>query len=72
MPHGLGDLSGCRRLRFDIEGERSDRFRIIYRLRPDDARPDAVEVIAIGPRGGHAAYKTAAARLLVEDGEGSD
>ncbi|MGH9164427.1 MAG: hypothetical protein ACRDZW_02795 [Acidimicrobiales bacterium] len=66
-----GDLSGCRRLRFDIEGERPHRFRIVYRLRRDDTAPDAVEVIAIGPRGGHAAYQAAVARLLEDGEEGS-
>lgn len=61
--HVSGDLSGCRRLRFDVPGRRPQRFRIIYRLLPDDQEPDTVEVIAVGPRGGHAAYQAAAARL---------
>lgn len=58
-----GDLSGCRRLRFDLPGQRPQRFRIIYRHQPDDTAPTTVEVIAIGPRGGHAAYQAAVARL---------
>jgi hypothetical protein len=61
--HVSGDLSGCRRLRFDVPGQRPERFRIVYRLLPDDRKPDTVEVIAVGPRGGHAAYQTAVARL---------
>ena len=61
--HVSGDLTGCRRLRFDLPGHKPERFRVIYRLRPDDARPDTVEVISIGPRGGHAAYQAAVARL---------
>lgn len=56
--HVSGDLEGCRRLRFDLPGERPERFRIIYRLRPDEASADTVEVIAVGPRGGHAAYRS--------------
>jgi hypothetical protein len=55
--HVSGDLSGCRRLRFDLPGHKSERFRVIYRLQPNDTRPDTVEIISIGPRGGHAATK---------------
>lgn len=61
--HVSGDLEGCRRVRFDLPGERPERFRIIYKLRPDEATADTVEVIAVGPRGGHAAYQAAVARL---------
>jgi len=58
-----GDLTGCRRLRFDLPGQRPERFRIVYRHLPDDSAPATVEVIAIGPRGGHAAYQAAVARV---------
>lgn len=58
-----GDLTGTRRLRFDVPGERPERFRVIYRLQPDEDDADTVEVIAVGPRGGHAAYQAAVARL---------
>lgn len=61
--HVSGDLKGCRRLRFDLPGERPARFRIIYRLRPDEPTADTVEVIAVGPRGGHSAYQAAVTRL---------
>lgn len=61
--HVSGDLSGCRRLRFDLAGERPQRFRVIYRLLPDEDNADTVEVIAVGPRGGHAAYQAAVSRL---------
>lgn len=30
--HVSGDLTGCRRLRFDRPGQRPQRFRIVYRL----------------------------------------
>ena len=56
-----------RRLRFDLPGQRPERFRIVYRLQPDEQRPDTIEVIAIGPRGGHAAYQAAAKRLNPTD-----
>jgi len=61
--HVSGDLSGCRRLRFDLPGQRPQGFRIVYRHQPDDTAPITVEVVAIGPRGGHAAYQAAVARL---------
>jgi hypothetical protein len=61
--HVSGDLTGARRLRFDLPGVRPERFRVIYRLRPDDQVPDTVEVIAVGPRGGHAAYQAAVTRF---------
>ena len=57
-----GDLTGCYRTRFDLPGERTERFRVVYRLVPAE-RPHTIEVIAIGPRGGHAAYDAAIARL---------
>ncbi|MBK5222838.1 MAG: hypothetical protein JJE52_08185 [Acidimicrobiia bacterium] len=61
--HISGDLTGTRRLRFDLAGQRPERSRVIYRLRPDEHDADTVEVIAVGPRGGHAAYQAAVARL---------
>ncbi len=61
--HVSGDLRGCRRLRVDLPGERPQRFRVIYRLTPDEDNADTVEVIAVGPRGGHAAYQAATTRL---------
>jgi len=60
--HVSGDLTGCRRLRFDLPDQPAPRFRVIYRLQPD-TNPDTLEVIALGPRGGHAAYQAAVARL---------
>lgn len=64
--HVTGDLTGTRRLRFDLPGERPARFRVVYRLRPDDDNADTVEVIAVGPRGGHASYQAAVGRLSDE------
>lgn len=61
--HVSGDLSGCRRLRFDLADQYPHRFRIIYRLLPNEDDADTVEVIAVGPRGGHAPYQAAVARL---------
>lgn len=61
--HVSGDLTGTRRLKFDLADERPERFRVIFRLLPDDDTPDTVEVIAIGLRGDHTAYRAAVARL---------
>ena len=58
-----GDLQGCRRLRFDVPGQRPERHRVVYRLRPGEDRPDTVEVISVGPRGGHVVYREAVSRL---------
>ncbi len=65
-----GDLEGCRRLRFDLPGQRPERYRIVYRLRPTEGEPDTVEVISVGPRGGHAVYQEAVTRLDARPGTG--
>jgi hypothetical protein len=58
-----GDLSMAWRLRFDLEGERPQRFRVVYRLLPDADSPVTIEVLSIGLRGGSAAYHSALERL---------
>ncbi|MHB1501442.1 MAG: type II toxin-antitoxin system RelE family toxin [Candidatus Dormibacteria bacterium] len=65
-----GDMEGCCRLRFDLPGRRPERYRVVYRLRPSEDRPDTVEVISVGPRGGHAVYREAVARLEIRPGNG--
>ncbi len=60
--HVSGDLTGTRRVRFDLASRRPQRFRVVHRLTPPSGA-DAVEVIAIGPCGGHAAFRAAAERL---------
>jgi hypothetical protein len=61
-----GDLSGLRRLKFDRPEVGPERYRVVYRLLPDDDSPETVEVIAVGPRGGHAVYREAVDRLADE------
>jgi len=61
--HVSGDLSGTRRLKFDLVDQRPERFRIVYRLLPDEASADTVEIISVGRRGGHAVYLAAVARM---------
>lgn len=65
-PHVSGDLTGFRRLRFDLPDTKPERFRVIYRLVPNDTDPGTVEVIAVGPRGGHAVYQAAVSRLATD------
>ena len=54
-----GDLTGLARVKFDIGGQRPQRFRLIYRQLDDTTR----EIIAIGPHEEHAIYRLAASRL---------
>lgn len=43
-----GNLADCRKLYFDEEEDMDPRYRIIYRLVPDEENPTAAEVIRIG------------------------
>jgi hypothetical protein len=57
--HVSGDLTGFARVKFDVPGQRPQRFRLIYRQRDDRT----LEIVAIGPRDAHAIYRKAAQRL---------
>jgi hypothetical protein len=54
----VGDLSDCRKIYFD-----KARHRIVYRVLPNERRPQRVEVIVIGPRAELEAYTEAIRRL---------
>lgn len=56
--HVSGDLTGLRRLRFDLRATQPMRYRVIYRV-----VNDTLEVIAIGERRDHAIYRAAVGRL---------
>lgn len=43
-----GNLSDCRKLYFDEQPDVEPRYRIVYRLIPDEDRPVKAEVIRIG------------------------
>jgi hypothetical protein len=43
-----GNLSDCRKLYFDEQRDLDPRYRIIYRLLPDEEEPMKAEVIRIG------------------------
>ncbi len=62
-----GDLSGTWRLKFDLVEQRPERFRVVYRLLPDEPSADTVEIISVGRRGGHAVYLAAVARMVEPD-----
>lgn len=53
-----GDLSDCRKVYFD---ER--RYRVIYRLLPDEIKPETADVIIVGPRESAEVYVEALIRL---------
>jgi hypothetical protein len=43
-----GNLSDCRKLYFDEQRDMDPRYRIVYRLLPDEDGPTKAEVIRIG------------------------
>lgn len=57
--HVSGNLTGFARVKFDVSGQRPQRFRLIYRQLDDVT----LEIVAIGPRDEHAIYRAAAQRL---------
>jgi hypothetical protein len=59
----LGDLSDCRKLYFDERPNVSPRYRIVYRVLPDEASPKSVDVVIIGPRASATVYLRAVTRL---------
>jgi hypothetical protein len=54
-----GNLTGFARVKFDVPGQRPQRFRLIYRQLDDTT----CEIVAIGTRDEHAIYRAAAQRL---------
>lgn len=64
---GIGDLSDCRKLYVDVPPDQRPpgpkRYRIVYRILPDESRPRTVEMISIGLRADLGAYRRAVVRL---------
>lgn len=58
-----GDLSDCRKIYLDESHERDPRWRIVYRLLPDETNPTTADVIIIGPREDDAVYREVMERL---------
>ena len=59
----IGDLADCRKIYFDEAADRPPRYRIVYRLKPNEDTPSNVEVIVIGRRASAEVYKEAIRRL---------
>lgn len=58
------ELRDCRRIRFDIEGHKGKpRFRLIYRNEPSDGAPAECRWLAVGPRAGLRAHRSAERRV---------
>lgn len=65
----VGDLSDCRKVYFDDQEEDKPRFRLVYRVLPNEVEAVAVEAVAVGRRRLMEVYVQAARRLgrLVDD-----
>lgn len=58
-----GDLSDCRKIYFDVDNNQKPRYRLVYRLTPNEVRAVAVEAVAVGERRNLDAYLRAAKNL---------
>jgi len=56
-----GDLSDCRKIYFDTDNNQKPRYRLVYRLTPNEVRAVAVE--GVGERRSLDAYVRAAKNL---------
>jgi hypothetical protein len=59
----LGDLSDCRKIYLDERHDIVPRWRIVYRLLPNERAPEVAEVIIVGPREAEGVYHDAMSRL---------
>jgi hypothetical protein len=59
----VGDLSDCRKVYFDDQEEDKPRFRLVYRLLPNEVQAVSVEAVAVGRRRLMDVYVQAARRL---------
>lgn len=58
-----GDLSDCRKIYFDLDPNAKPRFRLVYRLLPDEENPTRVQAVSVGYRANLDAYVRAARNL---------
>jgi hypothetical protein len=58
-----GDLSDCRKLYFDETGGMKPRYRLVYRLLPNEVQATEVQAVATGEREALVVYYEAARRL---------
>lgn len=59
----VGDLSDCRKVYFDETEDRKPRYRLVYRLLPDEVTAVEVQAIVVGLRAAMQVYVDAARRL---------
>lgn len=59
----VGDLSDCRKIYFDEQDEMAPRYRLVYRLLPNEVKAVCVEAITVGERNALRVYVEAARRL---------
>lgn len=61
---GTADLSDCRKVYFDLDPrEEQPKFRLVYRLLPNETHPRTVQAVAVGYRANLDAYVRAARNL---------
>lgn len=48
--HATGNLSDCRKLYFDTATGVDPRYRLVYRVLPDESAPQTIEVITVGEK----------------------
>lgn len=60
---GTGNVSDCRKVYFDLDPKAQPRFRLVYRLQPDEKNPARVQAVAVGYRANLDAYVRAARNL---------
>lgn len=62
---GTADLSDCRKIYFNLDpkDEQPPKFRLVYRLLPNEERPTRVQAVAVGYRAALDAYVRAARNL---------
>lgn len=58
-----GDLSDCRKIYFDVDNNQKPRYRLVYRLTPNEVRAVAVDAVSVGERRNLDAYVRAARSL---------
>ena len=58
-----GDLSDCRKIYFDVDNNQKPRYRLVYRITPNEVRAVAIEAVSVGERRNLDAYVRAARNL---------
>lgn len=59
----VGDLKDCRKIYFDEHDGEAPRYRLVYRLLPNEVEAVCVEAITVGERKSLEVYAEAAKRL---------